>query len=118
MVLINSLTVLPRHSDKVGIVIYDNLQAQEILRLNNKDFNTIFNISKDARQHGFIFSSNEIDGIKKWYLKTQDTRYSTILHYNNIFSTTYHLRDLEHYWECKHCLSAVPSTWPKCLVCS
>jgi hypothetical protein len=118
MVLINSLYVLPRHADKVGIVIYDNLQAQEIMRLNGKDFNTIYNISKDARQHGFMFVSDHIDGIRKWYLKTQDTRYSTVLHYNNIFSTTYYLKDLGHYRECPHCLSAVPNTWAKCLVCS
>jgi hypothetical protein len=117
MVLINSLYVMPRHSDKIGIYMYDNPQAQEIMRLNGKAFNTIFNISKAAQKHGFIFVS-DVDGIKKWYLKTQDTRYSNILHYNNIFSTTYYLRDLGHHWECPHCLSAVPSAWSKCLVCS
>jgi hypothetical protein len=118
LVLINSLYVLPRSSNKVGIIVYDNLQAQEIMRLNCLEFNTIFSISKDARKHGFIFNSSDSDGIKKWYLKTQDIRYSTILKYSNIFSTTYYEKDLVHFWECRHCLSAVPSTWSKCLVCS
>jgi hypothetical protein len=118
MVLINSLYILPRHSDKIGIYMYDNPQAQEILRLNNKGFNTIFNISQEARKYGFVFNSSELDGIKKWYLKTNDTRYSTILYYNNIFSTTYYVKDLDHHWECPHCLSSVPVSWSKCLVCS
>jgi pyridoxine/pyridoxamine 5'-phosphate oxidase len=33
MVLINFLYVLPRHSDKKGIIIYNNLQAQKFWNL-------------------------------------------------------------------------------------
>lgn len=117
MILINSLYVLPRHSGKLGIILYDNVQSQEILRLNRKHFNTIYNIVDEARRHGFIYTSTDADCIKKWYLKTKDTSFKAILHYNHLFSTTYFLNELKHYWLCPHCLCAVPNTWLKCQAC-
>jgi hypothetical protein len=114
MVLINSLYVLPRHNT---IIIYDNLQAQEIMRLNNKSFNSIYNIVTAARSMGFIYTSSDADSVKKWYLETKDTSFQALLYYNEIFSTTYYIQELEHYWLCPDCLSAVPNTWRKCSIC-
>lgn len=114
MILINSLYVLPRDRN---IIIYDNLQSQEILKLNGKSFNTIFNIVDKARHLGFTYTSTDADGIKKWYLETKDVSFEAILHYTNIFSTTYYLEELDHYWLCPHCMTAIPNTWKKCSVC-
>lgn len=114
MVLTNSLYVLPRHANQIGIIIYNNPQGQEIMRLNGKKFNTIYTIADDARHNGFIYKSND----KEWYLQTNDTRPDVIMHYHKLFSTTYYLSELDHYWLCPHCLSAVPSSWIKCAVCN
>jgi hypothetical protein len=117
MVLCNSLIILPRHSNKVGITIRDNLQGQEIMRLNNKQYNTIYSIKDNARSEGFIFEATGHQGESKWYLKTKENTINILTHFNQKFNTTYYLRDLEHYWLCPHCKSAVPDTWTSCSQC-
>jgi hypothetical protein len=64
------------------------------------------------------YISNELDGIRKWYLKTKDNDYDSILKYNGIFSTTYYIDELYGYLLCPKCLSAFPEVWKNCLVCS
>jgi hypothetical protein len=118
MVLINSIFVLPRHSNRVGIIIYDNPQAQEIIRLNGLECNTIYTIKDTILRDGFRYEHEGKNGINKWYLNTKDTSYKTILFYNDKYSTTYYLDRLKHYKECPRCLAAMPESWIKCIHCS
>jgi hypothetical protein len=117
VILCNSLLILPRHTNKVGIVIYDNLQAQEIIKLNNKPYNTIYSIKNLIRPEGFIFEASGHHGKSKWYLKTKDITLNNQLQYHRKFNTTYYLKDLEHYWLCPHCKTAIADTWLKCDRC-
>jgi hypothetical protein len=70
MILCNSLYVLPRHANKVGIVIYDNLQAQEIFKLSGREYNTIYNAKDIIRAAGFVFEPGSYGDISRWFLKT------------------------------------------------
>jgi hypothetical protein len=117
MILCNSLLVQPRHVDGVGIIIRDDLQGQEIMKLNNKPYTTIYNIKDSIRSAGFVFEAGGNSGNSKWFFKTQSNTYNIVLGYHKRFSTTYRLSDLEHYWLCPHCMSAVPDTWTKCIRC-
>lgn len=113
MVLCNSLYVLPRYSEGVGIVVFDNPQAQELFRLNGLKFNTTQSIRQLLRKEGFVY----IPKLEKWLLKTQDNTYPIVLRYAQMFSTTYHENELQHYWSCPSCGAAVPDTWKKCAIC-
>lgn len=115
MVIINSLNIRPRHTGKIGIIIYDNLQAQEILKLNNMKYNTFYSITSQVRESGFVYEYS--DGIKKWYFKTENNRIEEIEKYASMFSTNVYLEDISHFWICKDCLNAVPTTWAKCQSC-
>lgn len=116
MILINSLYVLPHHLNKTGIIIYDNLQSQEIMKINGKSYNTVCSIVNEARRYGFMFNT-EMDGTRKLFLITKDTTSKAVFYYHNLFSTTYYLNELTHYWLCPHCLSAVSDTSFICTVC-
>lgn len=115
MVLCNSLLVLPRHG--MGIIVRDDLQGQEILRLNGKEYTTIYNLKDKLRSSGFFYQSGSYGEPNKWYLKTQNNTDKIVSAYHKSFSTTYRLSELEHYWLCPDCLSAVPDTWTKCTRC-
>jgi hypothetical protein len=118
MVLINSLFVLPLHaSNKTGIVIYDNLQSQEILKLNKIKYNNIYNIRSEIHAEGFLFEPATSINPNRWFLRTKDNSYKIVLHYNRMFSTTAYLSDIEHYWLCLNCTHAVPDNWIKCMLC-
>jgi hypothetical protein len=118
MVLINSLFVLPLHaSGKTGITIFDNLQTQEILKLNDIKYNNIYNIRSEIHAEGFLFEPATSINPNRWFLRISDNNYNKVLYYNRMFSTTVYLNDIEHYWLCPNCTHAVPNNWNKCMLC-